>query len=97
MAEALPHGEVLLATFPLAAAMLVHEADGRLLGQLFPVTKADLVETARRVTGPVYTLDVPIDGRKITPSEYTILGRTHVLYRNDPAPAAPAAAGEGAR
>ena len=92
MAEAVPQGQVLLVTFPLASAMLVHETDGRLRAQLIPVAKADLEGEAARLAGrPVYTIDAPLPGRRATARDFQALGRTLVLYRNDPAaPGSPA-------
>jgi len=93
-------GGTLLVTFPIASAFLVHEAEGRLHGELLPVTMKELeTEGARRSDRPVYTLGAPLPGRHASAVRtITISGRKLNLFRNDPvdaggagaAPAAPA-------
>lgn len=79
-------GGILLATFPLASAFLVHEAEGRLHAELIPVMRADIeAEAARRSHVPVYTLGVPVGGRRSRAvQEVGVSGRKITLFVNEP-------------
>ena len=84
-------GGVLLATFPLASAFLVHEAEGRLHAELAPVAKSDVdAEAARHADRVVYTLGFPLGGRRAhAVRDITVSGRRITLYENEPERAAP--------
>lgn len=94
-AQAAKEGSVLLATFPLASAFLVHEAQGRLRAELIPVTTKELqAEGARRSDRPVYTLGVSLDGRRVSVvGDITVLGQAVSIVRNEPVASGGAAPG----
>jgi hypothetical protein len=86
IAEAIPEGQVLLATFPFASAFLVHEYEGRLRAELVPLAKADLEsESARHADRAVYTIGAPIAGRRASAvREFAVSGRSFSLFLNEP-------------
>jgi len=85
-ASSLEAGSVLLATFPMAAGYLVHEADGRLHTTLCPVAAKDQDVLAAAWPGKIiYTLGHPIAGRPSTiAASLSWDGPTISVYRNDP-------------
>jgi hypothetical protein len=90
-AAAIEPGGLVLAPFPFAAGLLVHEADGRLRGDLQPVLQQDIEGIARSAgQGRVlYTFGAPIEGYEARVVEELVVGNGSVpLIRNSWAPLA---------